>query len=220
MTGMNYSDLKSALMTLLEYTAADIAAGTAFDTILPRAIEYAENRMQRDLDFLASVVADSSGAIGANSQKLTYPTTLGHFVVVSEIIPMYGGLRLRPLEPVSRPFIDFYLGTDMPTLPSSYGSAVVYKAYADSPYAIGPTDGMIVFDATAGNCIGTLPLASLYPYREIELAKDDSSSYTVRAAATGSDTIVWVGGVLIAQGQTVSLKSDGISRWIARHQVG
>jgi hypothetical protein len=227
---MIFSDWVTAVTTLLEYPIIDATqpapTGTVFDLIYPDAIAYAELRMQRDIDFLSSVVTDDTGVISANQRKITYPTDKGHFVVVSQIIPIFNGVKQTPLEPVSRAFLEYCYpddvspGTVTSVVPPPYGPAVVYKTFADSPYTVAPTDGMIIFDATGGNCTANLPLAALFPYRELTIVKDDAGSNLVTPAATGADSIVWAGGALIAQGQTITLKSDGISRWIALHQVG
>lgn len=227
---MDYSSFITTVCDLLEYPIVDASlaapTGTVFDSVYPDAIAYAELRMQRDLDFLASVVTNDTGVITANQRKITFPTNLGHFVVVSQIIPIYNGTKLTPLEPVSRAFLDYCYPDDVspgavtPYVPPAYGPTVVYKVFTDSPYTPVSTVGTIVYDATDGNCVATLPLAALFPYREITLVKDDDSGNTVTGTPTSPDTVDWTGAGLIAQGQSVTLRSDGISRWIALHQVG
>lgn len=223
---MTYAQFIAALQALLNYQDADVAAGTDFANALPQAIAYAENRMQRDLDFLASVVTDDTGVITANQRKITYPTDKGHFVVVSQIIPIYNGVKQTPLEPVSRAFLDYIYPDDVSPgavvtpVPPAYGPTVVYKVFADSPYTLAAIEGMVVWDATDGACVSTLPLAAGFPYREITIVKDDSSANPVTPTPSGADTVDWAAGALIAQGQSISLTSDGISRWIAKHQVG
>lgn len=228
---MTYTELVAALCALLEYQVTSPGSatptGTAFDTVLPQAIAYAENRMQRDLDFLASTVTDDTGVINANQRKITYPTDKGHFVVVQQIIPIYNGTKLTPLEPVSRAFLDYCYPDDVspgttpiPPIPPPYGPAVVYKTFSDSPYPVASTDGTVIFSAVDGACSAIIPLAASYPFRDITLTKDDDSLNPVTGIPSGSDTIDWTGASLISQGQSVTLRSDGISRWIALHQVG
>lgn len=109
---MNYAAWVTTVATILEYTVVDAAAAAptnddAFNAMIPSAIDYTENRLQRDLDFLASVATDQTGVMSANSRKLTLPTDIGTYVVVSEIRPIVGGIKQPPLEPVTRAFMDF-----------------------------------------------------------------------------------------------------------------
>lgn len=114
---MIYQDYINAICALLEYQVEDPTSATPtgvadFDNNWPRAVEYAELRMQRDLDFLASVVTDDTGVMTANTRKLTYPTDSGHWIVVSEIRPIISSMKQKPLEPVSRAFLDYVFPSD------------------------------------------------------------------------------------------------------------
>lgn len=201
---MNYSDWINAVCTLLEYQVNDATSATptnedSFNTIYPRAIDYTENRLQRDLDFIQTSITTSTGVMTPNSRTITYPsvdlpavanlpvlignpipagsivsTTIGidivnvmwtaHgqpagsdvailtplfvggltlggvyqiitvvdannftlnvtfnavftdsesilgsgiYIVVEQIRPIVGGTRMQPLEPVTRPYLDF-----------------------------------------------------------------------------------------------------------------
>ena len=108
---MNYSQWVTTVCTLLEYQVVDPTSatptGTDFDKVIPAAIDYTENRLQRDLDFLSTTTTDDTGTMTMNNRRLTLPTDVGTFVVVEEIIPIVSGVRQQPLEPVSRPFLDY-----------------------------------------------------------------------------------------------------------------
>jgi len=108
---MNYSQWVTTICGLLEYQVVNAASatptGTVFDNEIPAAVDYTENRLQRDLDFLRTTTTDTTGAMVANNRRLTLPTDVGTFVVVEEIIPVVSGVNQQPLEPVSRPFLDF-----------------------------------------------------------------------------------------------------------------
>lgn len=82
--------------------------------ILPEMIEYAELRMQRDIDFLQTVGTDTSYNLTANNRVLTF--TQGTFVTLQNInvitpsgATVANGLR-RPLLPVDRSFLDMVYG--------------------------------------------------------------------------------------------------------------
>lgn len=111
---MNYPQWVEAVCALLEYQVVDPSSATptdvdAFNAIIPRAIEYTELRMQRDLDFIATTTVNTSGTMTANSRTVTLPvpSVVGAYVVVSQIRPIIGGVRQQPLEPVTRSFLDF-----------------------------------------------------------------------------------------------------------------
>src|ERR1700690_2882510 len=112
---MQYSDWITYVCTLLEYQVLNPASatptGTVFDGVIPAAIDYTENRLQRDLDFLATMATDDTGVMTPNFRLLTLPTDIGEFIVVQQITPIIGGLpngiRQQPLEPVTRAFMDY-----------------------------------------------------------------------------------------------------------------
>lgn len=77
---MDYAGWITAIVSLLEYPDISVTdAGTAtptgipaFDTLIPRAIEYTELRIQRDLDLVATTVT-STGTMIANQRLQTLP---------------------------------------------------------------------------------------------------------------------------------------------------
>ena len=79
----------------------------------PGMIDYAEQRMYRELDLLSTVVTDSTGSLTSGSRNFTLPTTSnGKFVTVQNInvITPTGsttttGTR-RPLAPVDKSYLD------------------------------------------------------------------------------------------------------------------
>lgn len=83
-----------------------------FAAVFPAAIDYAEQRLYRELDLLATQVRDSSANCTANSRNFTLPSSAGRFVVVDGInvvTPVSGtvstGTR-NPVVPASRDFLD------------------------------------------------------------------------------------------------------------------
>lgn len=116
---MLYADWINAVCDLLEYqanivdpTSALPTDSDAFNLIYPRAIEYTELRLQRDLDFIATTTV-VTGAMTANSRTVALPVSAqGPFVVVSQVRPLLNGDRQQPLEPVSRTALDFFWPSD------------------------------------------------------------------------------------------------------------
>lgn len=86
---------------------------TQFQTMAPGMIDYAEQRMYRELDLLSTVVTDSTGSLSSGSRNFTLPTTSnGKFITVQNInvITPAGsttttGTR-RPLAPVDKSYLD------------------------------------------------------------------------------------------------------------------
>lgn len=78
---LNYTTYVSQLANL---TA--ISSGNAnFQTMLPGAIDYAEQRIYREADFLATYITDTSTNVVANQQIFNYPTSQGTFLVIDQI---------------------------------------------------------------------------------------------------------------------------------------
>lgn len=84
---MQYSDLTTQLGDLLQYPITSASSTTpssdaSFNNILPAIITDAEQRIYRELDFLATRTADSTLSFAANSRTLTIPTEI---IVVQEV---------------------------------------------------------------------------------------------------------------------------------------
>ncbi len=118
---LTYAQYVTALSTLLVIPETN----SDFLAILPDCIDYTENRMQRELDFLQTVVRDSSQTFTPNSRNFSLPTAQGTFVVVNgiNVITPAGtsadsGTR-NQLVPVSRDFLDLswpsVTGATLPT---------------------------------------------------------------------------------------------------------
>lgn len=118
---MQWSDWITAIADILDL-AATITAPTSqtpstdpnFNNILPSAVSYTENRIQRDIDLLGTMVTDETANFPTNSRKLTLPTDKGHYVVVEQVYPIISGIRGTPLTPVSREFLGGSYPTDSP----------------------------------------------------------------------------------------------------------
>jgi len=101
----NYSGYQTALATLMATTTTD----SFFTTILPNCIDYAEQRIYRELDFLNSRFTDTSTATAAGTRNITFINTL----IVLETIAVFTpagtgpttGTRVQ-LSPATHDFID------------------------------------------------------------------------------------------------------------------
>lgn len=133
-TGLTYATYKTQIATLAVVSETDVN----FLTILPMAIDYAELRIYRDVDFLFASDSNSSYAFTASNRTLTIP--VGTFVTTEQInvitpagtINPESGNRV-PLLPTTKEFLDAVYG--------SAASAGVPKFYAplnDNVFLVGP----------------------------------------------------------------------------------
>src|SRR5258708_936854 len=109
-----------------------------FTTLLPNVIDYAELRIQQDLDLLSTITTDSSANFTAGTRDFTLPSTNGTFVVPERlnVITPAGATTgsptavRNPVVPTSKEMLDFLW-------PSVNGSAV-------PTYFARPTQTMLV----------------------------------------------------------------------------
>lgn len=111
---MQYSDVVTALGTLLVIpitnpASATPSSNTDFNNFLPRILEAGEQRIYRELDFLATRQEDHSVTLSTTSRNATLPASNivlqgANVIVPSGNLPS-AGTRV-PLEIVSKDFID------------------------------------------------------------------------------------------------------------------
>jgi len=132
---MNYTEYVAALSNLLVVQSTD----ADFQGILPRIIDYAEQRMYRELDLL-NTVTRSTATLSTGQRSFTLPTANGRFVVTNGInvitpssvtVPEQG--TRNPLTPVSMDVVDRLW-------PSMNGSTVptMYAMLTDQTVVLGP----------------------------------------------------------------------------------
>lgn len=130
-----YSSWVTALANQIVETSTD----PNFVAALPSCIDYAEQRLYRELDLLNTVTRDSS-ALTANNRNYTLPQNNGRFVVTNglNLITPAGttnpdsGVRVQ-LIPTSRDYLDS-VGGD----PSFTGTPVNYAMITDQTIIVGP----------------------------------------------------------------------------------
>lgn len=140
---MTYNQLTSYLQTLI----VDQGPSTDYTTILPAAIQYAEQRIYREMDFLNTRTVNSNSAFTSGSRTFTLPTSPSVILVlqgVSAITPAgnapAAGTR-NPLEEVSLDYIDMTWPVEASTaLPDSWAmlndAAIVVKPTPDKAYVV------------------------------------------------------------------------------------
>lgn len=160
------------LATIANLTATD-AANDDFVQVLPSCIDYAEQRLYRDLDILNTVVRDV-GTLTTNNRTFNLPSNLGRFVVTNgiNIITPVGttdpnaGTR-NQLTPTSRDYLDN-------AWPSATGATVPkwYAMITDQQVIVGPAPDQ----AYSAEVIGTIrptPLSATNPTTYLTLYLPD-----------------------------------------------
>jgi len=111
MTGYTYTTYVNTLIDLLSIQSA---SEPNFVTILPSIIEYAENRIQRDMDLLAAFTTDTTSSLTASNRTFTLPSQIQVLQQINVLTPhtatFANGLR-NPLLPVTKEFLDAVYGS-------------------------------------------------------------------------------------------------------------
>lgn len=126
------------------------ATNTEFLAMIPNAIDDAEQRIYRELDFLSTIVRDVGGALTPNSRNFTLPQTSGRFVVtesMSVFTPINTTNSRRQLVPVTREFLDAVWGDEIAA--SSPSIPEYYAMITDQQVIVGPSpDAAYVIEVT------------------------------------------------------------------------
>jgi hypothetical protein len=129
---MDYDDFVESLQTMMEINLNQ--TDTNFQNVLPRIIEYGENRLYRELTFLAITVSDGSEVITPSVRRITVPAKFLDVRYCNLCLPSTGnpdqGVR-TPLERVSPETLDFIwpdssAGPGPPTKYAIYGLEAAY----------------------------------------------------------------------------------------------
>ena len=134
---LTYTTWLAQLANLMVQDATD----TNFLTFVPGCIDYAEQRMYRELDLQVSRVIDTSGTMTINSQQFTLPTAQGVFVVVEQInifspAGTTGATGSRiPLIPVTKEFIN----AAWPSNSSNTGTPQWFAPVSNTLYLFAPS---------------------------------------------------------------------------------
>ena len=162
---LNYATYVTALQQLGAYAPND----GVFISYIPNIIDYAEQRIYRELQLLDTVVRDTSATCTANSRNFTLPQTGGRFVAVAQInvvtpvsATVANGTR-NTVVGVSLPVIDFTWPSN--TAPSATTVPSTFAMITDQTVAFGPAPG----DAFQVEVVGTI--------RPTPLSRDNATTY-------------------------------------------
>jgi hypothetical protein len=135
-----------------------------FSIVIPGMIDYAEQRLYREGDFLATYITDTSTNVVANNRIFNYPTGTGTFLVIDQInvytpagTTSSNAIRV-PLQVSSKQFIDL-------VYPSN-ATAIGVPTYFAPATALYCTLGPIPDQSYGVEVIGTqrpTPLSSANP---------------------------------------------------------
>jgi len=158
---LTYSTWQAQLANLMATATTD----PGFQVMSPGAIDYAEQRLYRDLDLINTIVRDATGVLAPNQRGFTLPTDVGTYIVVNNVnifTPAASGntgTRV-PLTPVSQAAIDMM----WPSGALNTGQPQVYCRLNGTTLLMGPSPDA----AYAVEVIGT--------QRPVPLSADNSST--------------------------------------------
>lgn len=152
-TGLSYDGSVSGTISYVNQLATMAVVDptdTAFLTVLPEAISYAENRIYREVDFLFTSYANTNYSINAGSRTISIPGGTafapasnygGGVLVVAEQINLLTpagvsdpDLATRiPLLPTTKEFLDAVYGAS-----SSTGRPKYWVPFDDYTFLVGP----------------------------------------------------------------------------------
>ena len=119
---------------------------TQFQTMLPGMIDYAEQRIYREIDLLNTVVITATTSLTAGNRNFNLPTTSnGNYVTVQGVNVIYpyqattveSGQR-RPLEPVTRDYLDYVWNSNITLTTPQYFAMIDQDSLIVGPWPDGP----------------------------------------------------------------------------------
>jgi hypothetical protein len=159
---MNYAQNLQTLAQMAGDSALE--SDPDFLAIVPDCIASAENRIQRDLDLLATRVTDETGKLTANRKVFVLPETVGTYIVLEQlrvILPVPGGgltgIWGPPLLPVSKDCIDWTFPSEL--APSSPSVPTMWCPIDQATVSVAPPPDMDYLMS----CFGTMRFAPLTP---------------------------------------------------------
>lgn len=133
---LNYTTYTAQLANLMVIGSTD----ANFQVFLPGCIDYAEQRIYRELDLLYTQQTDATSQVSSGNRSFTIPTAVGTFITVDSInlISPAGtqssvGTRV-PLTPISPEFIDL----TYPSGQTGVGTPSFYAMRSNTTAILGP----------------------------------------------------------------------------------
>ena len=134
---MNYNDYVQQIATMAVIPVTD----PNFTIIIPQMINYAELRMQRDLDFLSTQTSNSTYSFTSGSNLLTITTS--SFIVLQTVEVINGVGNSSALLPVAKEYIQNVWGggstQGLPTIFAVYGGDSATAGLTSQNILVGPT---------------------------------------------------------------------------------
>jgi len=164
---VNYADYVNQIATLAVVPTTD----TNFLIILPQAINYAQLRMQRDIDFLSTQVYDSvSYTTTSGSNLVTIPTAA--FITLQTIQINNSGVNY-PLTPVAKEYIQSVYNstasTGVPSVFAVYGGDSATTGNTSQYILLGPYPNAS-YPLTLTGTVHAAPLGYLPPISTVTAA--------------------------------------------------
>ena len=136
MTGLTYSTYVQQIATMAVVSTSD----PNFQTIIPSMIDYAELRIQRDLDFLSTQISNTSNTFTVNNNILSIPTST--FIVLQTFEVTDSNGNSNPLLPVTKEYIQNVYGTGstagVPQYFAVYGGDTATTGLTSQNILVGP----------------------------------------------------------------------------------
>lgn len=128
---LDYTTYVAQLSNLMVIPSTD----SNFSTFLPGCIDYAEQRIYRELDIINTRMLDNTSVFTAGVRSFTLPISVGTFIVVEDMnaVSQSSGTR-NQMIPVTKEFIDAVY----PNVAAS-GTPQYFAPYQGTDYLIGPT---------------------------------------------------------------------------------
>jgi hypothetical protein len=134
---LTYSSYVQQIATLAVVPVTD----PNYTIIIPSMIDYAELRMQRDLDFLSTQISTSAYTFTSGNNQLTLPTS--QFIVPQTFEVIDGSGNSTPLLAVGKEFIQNVYGsgstTGLPQYFAVYGGDAATTGNTSQYMIVGPT---------------------------------------------------------------------------------
>lgn len=132
---LNYTTYISQIATLTAISSAD----PNFQTIMPATIDYAEQRIYREGDFLSTYITDTTANVVANVREFEYPgnntfLVIDQISILTPITASTSNATRVPLQVASRQFIDMVY----PNSATAVGVPAYFAQVTDDSCLLGP----------------------------------------------------------------------------------
>jgi hypothetical protein len=134
---MDYNTYVQQIATMAVVPTTD----TNYTIIIPSMIDYAELRMQRDLDFLSTQISTSAYSFTSGNSQLTLPTS--QFIVSQTFEVIDNSGNSTPLLPVTKEYIQNVYGSG-----STQGLPQYFAVYGGDTATTGNTSQYIIVGPT------------------------------------------------------------------------